>query len=130
MWTCPDDADSDLSLVGNGNDSDGNISPDEMSEPPNQDSQIAQHLSRAQVKHLLEPLPILKRHRTLFDDEDSDDDDFIKTEDIYDIESDTSLSSVQPTPSSQATVPFEELANLPHEIIERSRQAPPAQSNA
>jgi len=125
MWGCSDDVDSDLSLIGNGNDSDGNISLDKMSELPNQNSQIESQSSRTQVERLLDPLPILMRHRTLFEDEDSDDDYFIKTDDIYDNGSDTFLSFVQSSPSSQDTGHFEDLANLPHEIVERSRQPPP-----
>jgi len=131
MWWCADDLESDLSLIGDEYNSNSNISPDEMSNPPNQDSQIEPPSSQAQVKQLLDPLPILMRRHTLFNGEDSDgDDDYIRTEDTCDIGLDTSLFSVESPSSPQTTDHFEELANLPHEIVERSRQLPPWSSQA
>jgi hypothetical protein len=122
MWF-PDDIDPDLNLLirTEEDDSDSDISPDQMSEPSKQEAQMNSQSSQLKVNRLLDSLPILMRRHTLFPEDSDDNEDFIKIEDTCDTESDTSLFSIESAPSLQSPDDFEELANLPHEIVERSR---------
>jgi hypothetical protein len=120
MWS-PDDMDADLSLIKPEDDSDSSISPDEISEPPPQPNSPPS--SQLALKHL-DPPPILMRRQTLFS-EDSDDETPIKIEDTNDTESLFSLSSAPSSQSSQSSDHVQDLADLPHEIVERAASLPP-----
>ena len=109
----PDGLDPDMDLIKPEDDTDSDISPGEISDPPQPDSATSSQVSPKNY----DLFPLRMRRHTLFP-EDSDDDTPIKVEDTNDSESLFSLSSV---PSSQSSDPIEDLADLPHEIVERPR---------
>jgi hypothetical protein len=114
MWS-PDDMDPDLTLIKPQDDSGSDIYPNEISQhPPQPNSPTSSQLALTR----LDPPPILMRRHTLFS-EDSDDETPIKIEDTNDTESSESLLSSSTAPSSQSSDYIQDLADLPHEIVER-----------
>jgi hypothetical protein len=116
MWF-PNDMDPDLTLIKPQDDSDSDISPEEISDPPPQPNSPTS--SQDALIHL-DPVPILMRRQTLFP-EDSDDETPMKVEDTNESESLFSLSSAPSSQSSQFSDHIQDLADLPHEIVERPR---------